>query len=202
MKKIIIVLAIFALILAGCQEEGQKVAISAPFIGGTAGISFDFSQLREEVYDGGTDPFDIVLQIENKGEADIQKDHMRITLSGINPTEFSKTEAQLATTPTEDIIAMKKDAMGNIQAGPPIFVTFSDLNHAGQITGTQIDFPIRANMCYLYNTKTISKICVRKNILASQAGGICEINEDKPVFNSGAPIQITRLTESARAKDK
>ena len=38
--------------------------------------------------------------------------------------------------------------MGNIQPGPPIFVDFSGLSYAGKITGTTIDFPLRANICF------------------------------------------------------
>ena len=199
--KIIIMAIIITAIITGCQGEEQTVSIETPFIGGTQGISFDFEQLRADVYDAGTDPFDVTIKVENKGETDILKDNIRVTLSGINPTEFSTTENQLITTPKEDVISMRKDQMGNIQLGPPVFIDFSNLDYKGKITGTNIDFPIRANMCYLYNTKTLSKLCIRKNILTANEG-ICKINEDKPVFNSGAPIQITRLTESARAKDK
>ncbi len=201
MKKIIIFLAIILIVLVGCKQEGQTIDISAPFIGGTQGVIFNFEQLREDVYDSGTDPFDITIKVENKGETDILKDNMRVTLSGINPIEFSTTENRLMTTPKEDVLSMVKDQIGNIQPGPPVFIDFSDLDYKGKITGTSIDFPLRANICYLYNTKTISKLCIRKNILAA-GEGICTINEEKPVFNSGAPIQITRLTENARAKDK
>ncbi len=200
-SKTIVLLTILAIILAGCQDQGQKVELSQPFLGGTQGITFDFSEFRPDVFDGGTDPFDIVLQIENKGEADIQRDKIRVALSGINPLEFSTTDNQMTTSPTEDIIATKKDMLGNMQPGPAVFVEFKNLNHQGKITGAQIDYPIRADICYLYNTQTVSKLCMRKNVLSTQEG-ICTINEDKPVFNSGAPIQITKLSESARSKDK
>lgn len=200
MKKIIL-LTIIAIVLIGCQQEGKTVAIETPFIGGTQGITFDFSQPRQEVYDAGTDPFDITIKIENKGEADILRDNMRVTISGINPAEFKVSENDLVKTPKEDILAMKKDMAGNIQVGPPVFVDFSNLEYKEKITGTSIEFPLRANICYLYNTKVISKMCIRKNILTTEEG-ICIINEDKPVYNSGAPVQVTRLTENARAKDK
>lgn len=200
-SKTLILLTILAIMLAGCQQEGQKVELSQPFLGGTTGISFDFSEFRPEVFDAGTDPFDIVLKIENTGEADIQKDKIRIALSGINPLEFATNENKMTTSPVEDIIGTKKDIAGNIQAGPAVFVEFKNLNHQGKIVGAQIDYPIRADICYLYNTQVVSKLCMRKNILTQQEG-ICNINEDKPVFNSGAPIQITKLSESARAKDK
>jgi len=201
MKKIIPFMIILAIFLAGCQQQGTTVDITQPFIGGTTGINFDFSELRNEVFDSGTDPFEILLKIENKGEADIARDKIRITLSGINPAEFGTSENQMTTTPTEDVVATKKDIVGNIQQGPPVFVEFKGLSHQGKITGAQIEYPLRAEICYLYNTQAVSKLCMRKNALTQQEG-ICTITEDKPIYNSGAPIQITKLSESARATDK
>ncbi|MBD3361277.1 hypothetical protein GF358_00640 [Candidatus Woesearchaeota archaeon] len=196
-----IILGLLLIALIGCQQEGKTVSIEEPFIGGTQGLVFDFAQLREEVYDAGTDPFDISLKIENKGETTINQDNIKITLSGINPAEFSVTENQLSKTASENIISMRKDTMGNIQPGPPVFVDFENLKYTEKITGTSIDFPLRANICYLYNTKAISKLCVRKNVLTATEG-ICQINEEKPIFNSGAPIQISQLVENARSKAK
>lgn len=202
MKKTLIFLIIAAIMLAGCQQqEGATIDLTQPFLGGTQGLVFSFSELRTEVFDGGIDPFDIAVKLENNGEADIQKDKVRIALSGINPLEFETTESQMTSSPTEDVVATKKDMLGNIQLGPAVFVEFKNLNHQGKITGTQLSYPIRADICYLYNTQTVSKLCMRKNAL-TQEEGICTVNEDKPVYNSGAPIQVTRLTESARAKDK
>ena len=45
-------------------------------------------------------------------------------------------------------------------------------------------------------------MCFLSNILNPREGSICSINEDKQVFNSGGPVQIQTMKESARAKDK
>ena len=202
MKKIsffaIITLLIFVL---GCQG-GEQIEIVSPFIGGTTGVVSDFVDFRTEVFDGGRDPFDIILKLENKGEVPVLKENVRVKISGINPAEFGKLEEQLTASPEDDLPETMKDAQGNILPGAPVFVEFKELNHISPITGTQIDLPLRAEVCYLYGTKAVSKICVRENILNPAPEGICEITGAKPAFNSGGPIQFSNFKESARARNK
>lgn len=203
MKKIPFFAALIILIfLIGCTGGGEQIEITSPFIGGTTGVVASFVDLRTEVFDGGRDPFDIVISLENKGEAKVAKENVRVKLSGINPAEFGKLEEELTAMPNDDLAKTMKDAQENILPGPPVFIEFRELNHITPITGGQIDLPLRANLCYLYNTKAVSKICVRENILNPAAGGICEISETKPLFNSGGPIQFANFKESARARDK
>jgi hypothetical protein len=188
--------------LIGCAGGGEQIEITSPFIGGTTGVVADFVDLRSEIFDGGRDPFDIILKLENMGEAEVAKENVRIKLSGINPAEFGKLEEQLTASPDDDLTAKMKDAQGNILPGAPVFVEFKELNHISPITGGQIDLPLRADLCYLYSTKAVSKICIRQNILNPTPEGICEITGAKPIFNSGAPIQFANFKESARSKDK
>ena len=83
-----------------------------------------------------------------------------------------------------------------------MFVEFKQLNHAAPITGSQLQLPIRADVCYMYSTAATGELCIRRNILNPEAGGICEITGAKPVSNSGAPVQFANFQESARSKDK
>ncbi len=203
MKKIYFFAAIAALIfLIGCTGGGEQIEITSPFIGGTTGVISGFVDMRTDVFDGGRDPFDIVIKLENKGESAVSKENVRIKLSGINPAEFGKLEEDLTAMPQDDLSETRKDSQGNVIPGAPVFVEFRELNHITAITGGQINLPLRANLCYLYDTKAVSKICVRDNILSPAAGGICEITGDKPIFNSAGPIQFANFKESARSRDK
>jgi len=202
MKKSFFVIIAVMIFLMGCTGEGEQIEITSPFIGGTTGVVADFVDLRPEIFDGGRDPFDIVIKLENTGEAEVAKDSVRVKLSGINPAEFNKLEEDLTASPNDDLIAKMKDSAGNIIPGAPVFIEFTELNHVSPITGGQIDLPLRADICYLYNIKAASKICVRENILNPSPEGICEITESKPIFNSGAPIQFADFKESARSRDK
>ena len=192
------------IVLAGCNtdEPGQQINLQSPFIGGTEGLILNFQDLRQDVFDSGRDPFDVVIKLENKGESIVRKQDIRVKLSGINPSEFDKTEPQLSSNTPDDAIETRKEPSGNILPGPPIFVEFTALNHKGAILGASNEFILRADACYLYRTTAVSKVCIRQNLLSPQPGGICEVNADKPLANSGAPIQFANFKETIRAKDK
>jgi hypothetical protein len=192
------------ILLAACApaKKGEKLELAAPFIGGTAGLVADFVDFRTEVFDGGRDPFDVVVKLENKGETTIAANRARVKLSGINPAEFGKLEEDLTKSPVEEVIGMRKDPQGNVLPSSPVFVEFTGLNHFSPIAGAQVSFPLRADVCYLYTTRVASKLCALPNNLQPEAEEICVVNEEKPVFNSAGPVQVSRITESARARDK
>ncbi len=202
MRRLIIVLMLVLLLLA-CKPGSKKtVQLEAPFEGGSQGLALDFQDLRKDVFDGGRDPFDVIVKLDNKGEAFVKKEDVQVKLSGINPAEFSKGEADLMLNAPDDVIELRKDPQGSILPGQQVFVEFTGLNHKGIISGASAQFPLRADVCYVYRTKTVSELCVRDNLLTPRTGGICEINADKQVYNSGAPVQVANFKEAARAKDK
>ncbi|MBI4148175.1 hypothetical protein HY490_02695 [Candidatus Woesearchaeota archaeon] len=202
-RTIVVCLVLF--LVVACtpgEQDGQALDLKSPFIGGTTGLQVNFQSLRKDVFDGGRDPFDVVIRVDNKGEAAVKKEDVRVRLTGINPAEFSKLEEQVVKTADDDILESRLDPAGTVLPAPPAVVEFSGLNHFAPIQGASATFPLRAEVCYTYQTKAVSKVCVRGNILNPPEGGICNINENKQVFNSGAPVQIENFQESARAKDK
>jgi hypothetical protein len=203
MRKITAAIVLLVMLTA-CTggKTGETVDLGAPFVGGTAGVVADFIDFRAEVFDGGRDPFDVVVRLDNKGEAAVTPGRVRVKLSGINPAEFGKLEEDLKKSPPDELFAVTKDPQGNILPGGQSTVEFIGLNHFSPIAGAQVSLPLRADVCYTYSTQAVSKLCVRENLLAPEAGGICEINEDKQVVNSGAPVQVGAVKETARGKDK
>lgn len=191
-------------LLAACatEEPAQQVNLQSPFMGGTDGLVVSFQDLRPEVFDSGRDPFDVIVRLENKGESIVSKNNVRVKLSGINPSEFSKSEAQLSLSPGDDVIEVRKEPNGNTLTPPPAFVEFTGLDHKNSITGASNQFTLLVDACYLYRTKGVSKLCVRENLLTPSAGGICELNADKQIASSAAPVQFVNFKESTRAKDK
>lgn len=189
--------------LAACQKETNQ-GLSTPFIGGLSGFSVGFQADAppKEVYDGGRFPFAVVVKIQNIGEFLVPKDKVKVSLSGIDPVEFGLNPNDLIKSPGDDMLPRRKDAGGNILESNPFFLEFKNLNHVRRITGSALDFPLRAEVCYNYGTIATSKLCSRKNVLNPTPGGICTINEEKKVANSGAPVQIVSLQESTRAQDK
>lgn len=212
MKKIIIFMIIMITVfgLTGCggsssSEDGSVSATKTdPYIGGTRGVAIQFEDgyPPEEVYDNGQFPFDIDVKLENVGEYEIPKDKVIVKISGIKPEDFGVTETDLIRNGVDDIlIPTRKDAEGNLLEGVPSHVIFSDLNFMSSLDGN-FNPPIRADVCYEYMTRSISDICIRENVLVPDKDSICKVNEDKNVFNSGAPVQITDFKEVARGSDK
>jgi hypothetical protein len=201
--KLLSVAVVLMFSLVSCTGSGgEKVDLTSPFIGGTQGIILGFQDLRADVFDAGRDPFDIVVKLENKGESLIPMENIRVKLSGINPAEFDKSQNDLSKSSPDDVLQMSKDPQGAILIPPPVFVEFPSLNYKKSIVGATAPFTLRAEVCYLYRTKAVSKLCVRENLLSPQAGGICEVNADKPLFVSGAPVQLMNFKQSAGARDK
>lgn len=202
MKKLLVLAALLVLLVA-CGDAKKQVAIDTnPFLGGSQGLAISFQDLRSEVFDGGSDPFDVIVKLENKGESLVKAENVKVKLSGINPSDFAKSENDLNLNAPDDVVEMRKDPSGSVLPGPQTFVDFTGLNYKKALAGAQAQFSLRADVCYLYRTKAVSKLCVRDNLLTPAPGGICEINADKTVFNSGAPVQVSNVRESTRSKDK
>lgn len=209
LKQIVMrVYTIFAVILTiamltGCTTGGGSTVDLVPFVGGSSGVSISFTpDLRGTVYDGGGDPFDITLIVENKGEARVLADQAKIELLGIMPEEFRKTPDEMVLSPDEDLEPVTKDSEGNTNLGTTTYVDFLELNHVSPVTGAALSYPLSAQICYLYATTGVSKICVRKDLLSPAEGGVCELLGTKAVYSSGAPIQIQNVVQTQRGKDK
>lgn len=199
-KGLMVVLALALLVLSACGGQTKTVELQ-PFIGGNQGVVVGFEGLRKEVFDSGEDPFDVTVKLENRGETLVAKNDVRVKLSGIRPQEFNKVEGDLIKNSQDDLVQVRKQD-NTVFPGTPVFVDFTGLNHVTPITGSSLAFPLRAEVCYLYKTMAVSKVCVRENLLNPKEGGICEINEAKPLFNSGAPVKIENFKETAVGSDK
>ncbi|MDP2749611.1 MAG: hypothetical protein Q8O89_02140, partial [Nanoarchaeota archaeon] len=100
---------VLALFIAACEEGGDQGQSSlTTFIGGPESLSFSFEKTTPtEVYDNKAYPFPISIQVENKGEYDVPKNKVRISLDGVDPVEFGKTTVSMKKNPSEDLIATK-----------------------------------------------------------------------------------------------
>ena len=203
MRKIILMLILVSVVLYGCADTGDSgPGFDDPFLGGTDGviISFEEDAPPEELYDGGDFPFSVVVKLKNEGETKIAENDVVVTISGILASEFNKQENELVAGPSEDLEATRKDSEGNVVDGIPVYVELGDFNHIHELTGNT-PYTIRADVCYKYTTTANAMICVRKDNLDTKEG-VCIVNEDKAVYCSGAPLQVTEFKEMPRAKDK
>ncbi|MBI2143334.1 hypothetical protein HYU20_03260 [Candidatus Woesearchaeota archaeon] len=77
---------------------------------------------------------------------------------------------------------------------------FEGLAYQRQLAGSA-EFPVQADVCYSYQTKVVTDLCIRSDA-TKRVSGVCEISGQKPVFNSGAPVQVTAAKEGVGGKNK
>lgn len=196
------ILLILILLFAACNGVDEGPSAGTPFLGGTQGLELSFLEDTppDTVYDKGQFPFDIVVKIDNKGEWDVPRDRIFVDILGFEPAQFGASAASLTKGLSDDLLGRGREE--SRQQISPSFIEFQNLNFAGEIPGAELSFPIRAQACYFYGTVATTKLCSRENLIVPSPGGLCEVNEQKTLFNSGAPIQVSSLTQSPRAADK
>ena len=207
MRRSWIILAVTLLFLVGCGSGTSSTSTGpekTPFHGGETGLPMRFLEGSppDEVFDNQKFPFGIVVQLENLGEDEIEAGDGEIVIIGINPIDFGVTQADLEE-PIPVMRATKKNFDGTIVDGDKNNVEFGGLNYQIDLPGNILQPRIRADACYNYKTRTATLICLKPDLLAqTEIKEVCEIAEEKDPQNSGGPIQITELRQTAISSDK
>ena len=200
MKKIIYAIFIISLfVLVGCEGETATMS-SKVFIGGTEAIKFEFIEGSPpaEVYDGGSYPFEVTLNVENKGEYDVPADKINIDLVGFYPPDFNNPV--IAKSPDEELEKSYIDSEGNVVPGTVTYVTFPAFNFMDELSANN-EYRIRANLCYVYGTIAQADLCVLDDLTKTK-DEVCKVSESKSVDCSSAPVKIENFEESVAGTDK
>lgn len=200
MKKIMVVLIGLMILLVGCEGGETKVGGAKAFIGGTDSIDFDFMEETPpvEVYDGGQQPFEVTLFLENKGEFDVAKDDITVKLSGFYPGDFSSPVIEK--NPDEALDKSYIDPDGEEQKGTISYINFPGFNFAGTLVGNN-EYTIRADVCYGYGTRAQADLCILED-LTSREDEVCEVDETKSVDSSSAPVLVENFEEEVAGTRK
>lgn len=203
---IIISLILIIISLSGCDDNGSTER-SKSFIGGNDGLDIEFinNAPPDEIFDTEY-PFSISLKIENIGEWDINNPQdATVKISGIDPADFGKTQSDLISNVDSELRGNHRDPDGDIIRGTLTNIEFQNLQYQGNIA-TDVELPIRADICYKYGTQAITKICVLEDMLGAEKRDekeeVCEPTEIKSIENSGSPIHVSNFKETAISKDK
>ncbi len=220
-QTLLLTLLFFAIIVAGCQNDGKKgSSITDAFIGGTSAMKVAFIENSppSEATDMQKDaqgviiptsgfPFDASVTIENVGENDIAANGITLAMSGFFPSDFDTTAGELTQTyPSSGVFrGVSKDPQGNRIQGDIAQITFpktqaTKFKYNKVLAGNQ-QFPFRAEICYPYATKVLSQVCLMKDFTSTKET-ICSPTGSRPVSNSGAPIHITSITQSVGGQHK
>ncbi len=201
-KEIVLFLVTISVLgLIACEGENPTGTGQATYIQGDLGLipSFQENAPPAEVFDMGQDPFDVTVVLTNKGYPEIPKESFKITLNGLNPPDFGKTESDfIINSISTKIESSYIDAAGNTYWAVPVEATFPNLNFKGTLTVDK-EFPIWIDVCYNYYTLAESEGCIKKDIRSTE--GVCIVAEEKDVLNSAAPIKVTKFEEVAGGTD-
>ncbi len=203
MKKVIFVLMLFVLTLAIAACTTNTTSTDTGFIGGSKGldISFMTGAPPETTPDGGQQSFDVVVNIQNGGETAVDKTKAYVKLSGFPPEAFGVTLDSLKANPEDNVEANIKNPDGSVIVPSSVPVTFSGFNYKGNEVASR-SFPFRAEICYEYTTKAAAELCLKENFNSVKTDDICQVNAQRSLSTSGAPVQITKLMQSTAGTDK
>ncbi|MBI4919474.1 hypothetical protein HY837_06070, partial [archaeon] len=145
-----------------------------------------------------------VVKLKNNGETRVKKEDVLVRLKGIQPQQFGKNDDQFMLHPEDDLESRTTLDDGSIIDSTPVFVEFKELNHITKIQGNVVNLPLLAEVCYLYQTKAVTKLCVRKDLLNPADGGLCEVSPkgEVPVQNSGSLVHVQNVRQAPQGKDK
>ncbi len=199
LKYLVLSLIVGMLFLSACGNTGKKVeAPGSPYIGGTSGIiaNFeDFGTYNEqtnifEIFEGETFPIEIT--VKNKGEQKIDTGMLSVQLVGINLADFSGIAANGTLTNSESIEEVSDANSQGGQITLDLTPNTEEAKYLINLSGGTKDLEIYSRVSYRYKTRvSIPKVCFKGDPLNKE---ICDIEEAKAVYSSGAPI----LTISAK----
>jgi hypothetical protein len=199
MKRWYLLLALMA--LAACTQQSAPNN-TTPFVGGTNGLLIDFIENAppKEVADKGQFPFDIHVKLVNEGEHAVPTSDVLVTISGLFPPDFGKSISGMKNVrPLDNLEPVRKDPEGNTIPGGQSLVSFEGLSY-GQTLDGNVKFPVRAEVCYKYQTKANGLYCMKDNLLGT-AEGVCDVIGAKAIHNSGAPVHVTSFRQSVAGQN-
>jgi hypothetical protein len=206
MKKIALLVLLLMIFALGCEDGGEDGPVTSPaFLGGDKGIVATFEPMgivgdggEEEIWDGETFPIEVTLR--NKGEKNLDSNEATITLMGIDLSDFSGITNNGVLSNSQSI---EKISEYNRRGGE-ITLDFTpgstDARYNNDIVGSSYEVSVFAKVEYYYETyASVPKVCFKEDL---NDPSVCEVEEEKTVYSSGAPIRVTRVTEKSAGTGK
>ncbi|MEK6839627.1 MAG: hypothetical protein AABX72_01690 [Nanoarchaeota archaeon] len=196
-------LVIGILLISGCQGFGkqQQPQQTNAFVGGMKGMDVAFAegQPPASVLDKGQEEFTLTLLMRNLGEYTIPVGGVIGSLSGVVQNSFSLKSLDVKS--TVEVFGVTKDGTTVIPGGEEM-LEFGTAQFKPDLPA-DTKFTFKADVCYTYQTQSVSTVCLKKNVLRKEVGEVCQINN--PTLgqeNSGAPMHVEQMKESSVGNNK
>ena len=194
MKRVMLFSVLLVVFLAACEQNDEVSNVDSVFEGGSQGVVAEFEPFGVEesgvftIFDTENFPIEIVLR--NLGEEDILPGNVNITLKGINTNDFTGIVSRELTNDE----TIEKISEFNPQGDEEIidFTPVEDARYKLNVTGFfQPD--IFALVDFNYKTHVvIPNVCYKEDPTDES---ICDVQGNKAVFVSSAPVTVTSVTE-------
>ena len=194
------------LLIGGCQgfqgfgkQQGPQQL--GAFVGGTQGLEIAFAedQPPNAVLDNQQEEFFVTLLLKNLGEHAIPAGGLIASLSGAVQTTFGLSSLDVVN--DFEIYGVAKEGEGVIPGGEEFLEFGTAMFKTDLPADTQ--FTLKADVCYNYQTQTVTTLCMKKDVLKKEVGQVCGINN--PALrgeNSGAPMHVTNMRQSTVGTSK
>ncbi|MBR9676227.1 hypothetical protein GOV05_04415 [Candidatus Woesearchaeota archaeon] len=193
-KKILLLVLVLSLSLAtGCTTVRNEADIyDSPYAGGNQGIVGEFEKMgsvsdtsgANEVW--GDEAFLVELILKNKGEYDILAGDITATLQGINMADFG-----LSTLSSQNQLPIEKVSV-YLPEGGEERIDFGEAEYQLVFDGFY-DAIFQTEVDYYYETYiAVPQVCFKYNL---RDDTLCNIDENKAYYVSGAPIQVNAARE-------
>lgn len=191
-KIVLLMLMASVIFIGGCVQDQDLV--SGPFVGGTNGLSIGFGRDAppDRVFDFDSEnnegeDFDIIIEVKNVGEFDIPENKIIVSLSGIDVRDFGLPSPNMV---LNIGLEGKSEFRGSVISGDEDEIIFEEAEYKFDLDADW-QTRIRADICYLYQTKATTKACLKRKATDRDVDDVCQINDQNvKIENSGGPVQI------------
>lgn len=191
------------LLFAGCSSgssggssSGGNYNPSAIYSGGSEGLTIEFTNNAppEKIRDQASQEFAIRMIVKNMGEYDIPENGAHVVLDGFDFNAFGVTQISK---PLREIRGYSKKGDSVVPGGQDQ-VSFDKLRYQESVGGGVLPLTLGAKVCYPYQTKATTLLCINGDTLPSyddEEDRVCELDGVKISGNSGGPFTIENVEQ-------
>ncbi|MBT4334546.1 hypothetical protein HOD61_01895 [archaeon] len=178
------------LFMSGCGTE--ELISQGPFKGGSEGLVLSFIEGAPYTSFSQGEIVSFKTLLSNKGEFDISAGQAKVKLFGFSEDAWPALNTNFVSN-TLDLMGIDQ----TLETGGENIISLGEGSYVKQIYGSY-EQPIYARLCYPYETKLFSNVCMSSNKIKQTGVEICDISGEKLISGavSSGPIQVISLTES------